>query len=920
MVKKRPLPAATHKVVLATTIACFTVSHQAWSSDTDGEQLDKSTSVIVTGPQLKRTEDERSTAIISLTRMDMEIKGHANLYEALQGLTIATGEAQGELFANSYTPNAQSLNLRGFGPGRQLVLINGRRMANYPTPYNNTDSFFNFAAVPTSAVERVDILTDGASAIYGSDAIAGVINIVLRKDIDGFEISARVGDTKDGGGESFQLNGATGWLKRGFNANIGFEWDRREPLFGKDRKELDSVFDGPNPSGLFERTILNYDNFTGNYIAPPSSTSCDAHPELSYEYHENRGYYCGRDAAGDETIRNYRDSKSIFGHVDLDIGNTTLSADLMYLTMRAKSNNFRMWWGADYLGNDGAGNWNGEFNYFQRVFSPKETGPQDVRYDENNLVFLVSLNGAFSRFDYQAAINYNRYTYDRYTPQFIFEEINNFFLGTNLNYQFGYPVIGSGDVPAGNIYTYFTPNQLSPLIGNQVEKNTSNVFSSSFELSGELMTLSTGPVQFFSVVEFNSQSYAINPDARSLNNEWFGGGFSGGRGDRDQFALGAEFYVPLIKESQLGNLDLTFATRFDDYRDDSNVGDAKTFMLGLEWRPQDNLLLRSSAGTSFRAPGLHMLFADESISTSIGVDFDQCVNVDGNSYEDCNNTLGYSEYSEFFNSEFQGNLDLKEEDGASYNFGIVYEPTENLYLSLDYHYIKLKNITKRLSGTEMLRWEAECNRGENFSTGAIVDPNSEFCQWVFNSIIRGSSDTNSDFDGDVISIQTPPFNLALRRQASIDSTLKYRLKTDNFGLFLFDVGYTHILKTEVQDDKTDPDTLDRNYRDSPLNPEIRTRTNASVAWNSDSWFSSLAMFRKGTSINFAGTARIHPWVVWNATLGYRLDRFTNIRMVVNNIDNEKPPYDSTYGVWPFFDRGQYDAVGTEFFLQVDHKF
>ena len=113
---------------------------------------------------------------------EIQNRGYRNVFEALQTQTQNTGMTQGRDYGNTWQPAANALNLRDLGPNHTLVLINGRRVADYPTAYGGSVSFTNLANIPAVMIDRIEILSGGASAIYGSDAIAGVVNIVLKKN------------------------------------------------------------------------------------------------------------------------------------------------------------------------------------------------------------------------------------------------------------------------------------------------------------------------------------------------------------------------------------------------------------------------------------------------------------------------------------------------------------------------------------------------------------------------------------------------------------------------------------------------------------------------------------------------------------------------------------------------------------------
>ena len=143
----------------------------------DATTLDK---VTVTGSRIKRAQVEGPAPVTVITAADIERQGFATVFDALNSLTQNTASIQNELNQNGFTPNASFLNLRGLGPGYQLVLINGRRAADYPLPYNSQSNAVNLANIPAAALERVEVLTGGASAIYGSDAVAGVVNLIMK--------------------------------------------------------------------------------------------------------------------------------------------------------------------------------------------------------------------------------------------------------------------------------------------------------------------------------------------------------------------------------------------------------------------------------------------------------------------------------------------------------------------------------------------------------------------------------------------------------------------------------------------------------------------------------------------------------------------------------------------------------------------
>ncbi|HAU81303.1 MAG TPA: TonB-dependent receptor, partial [Stenotrophomonas sp.] len=136
-------------------------------------QLD---AVTVTGSRIPRASVEGPSPVTVITQEQIEAQGYRSAFEALSALTENTGNVQGEDFGNTFTPAANTINLRGLGPNRTLVLVNGRRQSDYPLAYEGSVNVVNLANIPSALIDRIEVLAGGASAVYGSDAIAGVVN------------------------------------------------------------------------------------------------------------------------------------------------------------------------------------------------------------------------------------------------------------------------------------------------------------------------------------------------------------------------------------------------------------------------------------------------------------------------------------------------------------------------------------------------------------------------------------------------------------------------------------------------------------------------------------------------------------------------------------------------------------------------
>ncbi len=195
--------------IAAMLLASPTFAQDDEAEDEDTKELDK---VTITGSRIARTDVEGPAPVFIIDREQIEREGFTTVQGALKSLTQATGVVQNELFSG-FTQNANSLDLRGLGPGRTLILIDGRRVSDYPLPYNGQSNIVNISAIPLAAVDRIEVLSGGASAIYGSDAVAGVVNIIMRRDFgNSIDMNVRVGATDGGGMETSRLQAVGGFL------------------------------------------------------------------------------------------------------------------------------------------------------------------------------------------------------------------------------------------------------------------------------------------------------------------------------------------------------------------------------------------------------------------------------------------------------------------------------------------------------------------------------------------------------------------------------------------------------------------------------------------------------------------------------------------------------------------------------------
>ena len=213
----------------------------------DDKPVTKFETLQVTGSRIPRAQIEGPAPITVITAAEIKANGFTTVPDVLRAMTQNGGETQSQQSASGadFSPGAQQVDLRGLGPNHTLVLVNGRRIADFPMPFKGRSNFTDISNIPIGLIDRIEILTGSASAVYGSDAISGVVNFILKDKADGTTVDFRYGDTEHGGGASSKLDISTGFTRGDFNLMFGAELLKQDPLWAYDRKIQDSTQDAP---------------------------------------------------------------------------------------------------------------------------------------------------------------------------------------------------------------------------------------------------------------------------------------------------------------------------------------------------------------------------------------------------------------------------------------------------------------------------------------------------------------------------------------------------------------------------------------------------------------------------------------------------------------------------------------------------
>lgn len=889
----------------------------------------------VTGSRIPRAQIEGPAPITVMDAEQIRAAGLTSVPDLLRSLSQNSGSVYGQQNTTNAqsTPGSQAVDLRGLGPNHTLVLINGRRIADFPLPLNSRSNFTDIGNIPLGMIDRVEVLTGSASAVYGSDAMAGVINFILKKSTDGTIVDYRYGATEHGGGESHRLSLTTGFERNSFSGIVGLELLDKRPLWGTDRSVQDSTLDAPTERRRLPRMIAQlYDWDDDVNIAPADDCAALAGlNEGTTVLAEDRfgEPYCGSERAiAYRTIQNERKGANLYGSfeyrfserlswfADLQLGRQTVK--LLTGTNGNDVTSDHMAW--EFHDPDSTSNANkifynattGHYEIWSRQFAPEEVGGLENRMnstEQKTLAVTTGFDGSFGQdWNWEAAYNHSEYKAVVEMPRIKADVANRFFLGEQQGYDADGYAIFSPDPT--RLFTPLTPAEFSTFgvmsTWHPVAKNDNLSFTAN---TPALFSMPAGDAGFAGAVEYGGQSYRINPDPLALTDDaYYGPRYGDGGGSRDRWSAAGELRMPL-----LASLQASLAGRYDRYSYGDQDPGKFTYSAGLEWRPLDTLLLRGSYGTGFRAPDMHYLFAGADYYRTLSTDYYQCRTdapdmSDGDCYDDGSwdaNTMDV----------YAGNMQLDVETSKSFTAGFVWSPLPDFDLAVDYYRIRIENQVQAQSREQLRIDEANCRLGAT-NDGAPVDINSPTCVDALARVIR--EDPGDPFST-ITSVHFAPINIASEETSGIDVSANYRLQTAGIGDFDFDANYNWTHKHTRQQYPGDPeeDMLDVSFSATTL---PRAKGNLGASWNRNAWGASLFGTYLGRVANYDNDAWTPSTWRFNAGVRYDITDHARISLTVNNLQDKMPPRDATWANYPYYDTSWFDSMGRSFYLQYTHKF
>jgi iron complex outermembrane receptor protein len=961
------------KAALAALIgACAAFSLQAQSAATpadagsapeqnNAQVMEK---FVVTGSNIQNAGEALSIPVSVLSPGDIENSGvDTNVLDVLRKLSPAISGLGGEnATTTGGSTNGGSQVLLHNLP--TLVLINGRRMAYDPVDSSGGNEYVDLNTIPLAAIEKIEVLSDGSSAIYGADALGGVINVILKKDYNGWEANAHYGFSDQKGHYSERTGSLVGGVSNDSTSiTASFEYTQSNPIFQDQRPETNPYYATTYVPGILEIYGITtpYDEafqLVGT-APPPGGGKYSIQQLVSMGIYKDLGSF--NDAGVVSSIQSILNlaakqylveaikresvtlnmSHKIFGenlegfgymlysHVNTEYGlnaqplfpvvstpNTDLGnygvdpapASTEIVPVNAPTNPLSQA-SLDQGFTDGSG------GYSALVHNRFEDHPRLFLDDDESFTVVGGLRGTINAdWSWEVAIDLNRYT-DHYNNSGLLDE-------TNLISAFG----------AGTVNPFAitqTPGSLDNVIGTAFVAFTSTNNTVDALVRGKLFDLPAGAVKFAAGAEFSRQNLTAVPDINTANNLWIDSPtILPFNSNREITSYYAEVEIPIVDKSHplpgIYAMALGAAGRFDDYS--GAVGSSKVPKVDLKYQPfDDQLTLRASAGKSFIAPPLYSLYGPTTQGSSSDL-----------TYTGANGT-------QYTNVQMQAvggsNPNLKPSTATTWEAGFTYTPkyVPNLSISADYFDTTQHKIVGIVDETTIVQSVENLGAASPFASqirfGSPTGPGP-----TGNAPGQISSRPLAStfiLDGDV--------NLSSLAIKGYDVAITYVLPTKTFGRFEADEALTAYASYLIQVLPSENYYQHAGHVDEvaavALNeggttPRYRSYTSLKWKYRGAEFLAAFTFVPTVTDIGSGGSNEAPPLPVasynqWDFAASYdlshlHLSRYTDgltVRVGVNNAFDYQPP------VAPYklentrADISAYDGgIGRMFFVDASYKF
>lgn len=848
-------------IAIAMLPAAFAFAQEAApAAAAEATTLDR---IEVTGSRIRQVDVETAQPILTITREDIQNQGFNTVADILQNISAAGSPAisRSDSLSSGEEVGGSYIDLRNLGANRTLVLVNGKRLGI------STGGYQDISTIPSAAVERIEVLKDGASSIYGSDAMAGVINIITRTNFDGAEVNAYMGQYGEGDGGKQNYDFVMGFTGDRGSVTIAGEQHKEDVVWAKDRSFSRDSYPGyPQYSNSVVGQWGNYNTNTGKIERNPDDT-----PALDEDgeevglpaawYAPNRGGSAQGEANfhpqnGDDTsnpadqmhLISPIERRSLYASANYDItDNVRFVSDMAYNDRTSTSQI------AGYpLQSTAVDAQMSADSYFNPTndHTPdsegiavdwRRRGWENPRVTESNLTtwrFTGAIEGSFQLneryFDWDVGYLYNQNKTTKISNGNFFipgvrQAVGPSFLNSAGQVQCGTAAAPIDGCVAWNPFAGFGTGDVAnslddPALRDQIyreehalgETETTSYFAN---IAGSLFALPAGDLGFAVGYEYRNEQGSYAPDAISQSGDSTNLAAGPTQGQYALDELYAEVSIPVLADMAFAQeLSFSVASRYSDY---TTFGDTVNSKFGVKWRPMDDLLFRGTWSEGFRAPTISNLYGggSESFVTGFADPCDSVYGVVGGSAACLADVgQGYRQQQQGFIPTTSvaaqtpvpftsgSNSELQPETSESKTLGLVYSPgfAPGLSVSLDWWNIRIENTMVSDSANQILK---DC--------------------YVALITSRCAAFTRDPVTGIVNDLTYGLRNAGYQETEGFDFDLGYRIDTE-FGRFGANWATTYVSKNNIKS-TNEVDTPVSVY--TGFGSSFRVRSNLNLNWN-----------------------------------------------------------------------------------------
>ena len=636
--------------------------------------------VVITGSYIKGIGTDEASPVEVLNNDYIQKSGAITVGELTQKLAVSTGaETNPDSFTSGELQGTTNVNLRGLGLTSTLVLINGKRQTLAAAVANDGSVFVDTSTVPMAALERVEILKEGATATYGSDAVAGVVNFILRDEFEGFEISAGYQTTATSSQDTFDVSMLGGWESGSTNFVVAASFQQQDPLSSAERG-----YTTINAASALGRSFLSLgpDNVgtgayagTYNFLETIPDANCVENggvPSGGFVPTVG-GEKCGFLYGPRFNLVNDEERTNLYASMKRDMTNgVTMKAELGFVKNEVFDNpqspSYPNLAYPTILPGQAGSPFSGPVRWYGRPFGSESPSPNAPRNSET-IRAAIDFTGSFSNdWDWNASLTYSENDREAYQPDTYKSRLED-------------ALAGVGGASGTETFNIFDPSQNSAELKEYLTANTytnrvTELLVGDLVVSGSWIEMPGGTSSVAYGAQWRSEGYKVNrsdeyirrPDPVTGNmvvDLIFLGGGNLVDVNRDAMAVFAEANLPMSE-----SIELSVAGRYEALDTDNSL-DSK---ISLRWQMADNLVFRASGSTAFREPSLVQL---NNVGTSLQGLIDP-------------NTGSSS--ATFVKVVAEGNSTLKPEQSTNTNLGLVWSPSDNLDMRVDYWKFNYKDV------------------------------------------------------------------------------------------------------------------------------------------------------------------------------------------------------------------------------------